>query len=148
MLVLFGVRPGVAQDMALPMFWGKLVFAGLLFAKRLFDPRAVAEAKGVDLQEVIDAMIAAGIVDEVRALRARGIPEEQAVAPGEPLRIRRPRGALQVGHAHDGRRQVEAAPDQPAVAEQLFDLVRMRVRRDVEILRAQAQQQIAYRSAG
>ena len=30
MLVLFGVRPGVAQDMALPMFWGKLVFAALL----------------------------------------------------------------------------------------------------------------------
>ena len=30
MLVLFGVRPGVAQDMALPMFWGKLGFAAAL----------------------------------------------------------------------------------------------------------------------
>ncbi len=35
MLVLFGVRPGVVQDMALPMFWGKLGFAGLLAAGAL-----------------------------------------------------------------------------------------------------------------
>ena len=32
MLVLFGLRPGLAQDMALPMFWGKLLFAALLAA--------------------------------------------------------------------------------------------------------------------
>ncbi|HCE28910.1 MAG TPA: anti-sigma F factor [Comamonadaceae bacterium] len=30
MLVLFGVRPGLVQDMGLSMFWGKLLFAALL----------------------------------------------------------------------------------------------------------------------
>lgn len=32
MLALFGVRPGLVQDMGLPMFWGKLLFAALLAA--------------------------------------------------------------------------------------------------------------------
>lgn len=32
MLALFGLRPELAQDMALPMFWGKLLFAALLAA--------------------------------------------------------------------------------------------------------------------
>jgi hypothetical protein len=42
MLVLFGMRPGVVQDMALPMFWGKLVFAGLLAAGGLAVLRRLA----------------------------------------------------------------------------------------------------------
>ena len=42
MLVLFGVRPGVVQDMALPMFWGKLGFAGLLAAGGLAVLRRLA----------------------------------------------------------------------------------------------------------
>ena len=42
MLVLFGVRPGVAQDMALPMFWGKLVFAAALAAAGLALLRRMA----------------------------------------------------------------------------------------------------------
>lgn len=32
MLALYGVRPGLAQDVALPMFWGKLLFTALLAA--------------------------------------------------------------------------------------------------------------------
>lgn len=32
MLALFGLRPTLAQDMALPMFWGKLLFAAVLAA--------------------------------------------------------------------------------------------------------------------
>ena len=42
MLLLFGMRPGVVQDMALPMFWGKLVFAGLLAAGGLAVLRRLA----------------------------------------------------------------------------------------------------------
>ena len=42
MLLLFGVRPGVVQDMALSMFWGKLVFAGLLAAGGLAVLRRLA----------------------------------------------------------------------------------------------------------
>ena len=41
-------------------------------------------------------------------------------------------------------REVEAAPDQPAVAEELADLLGVRVGRDVEILRAHAEQQVAH----
>ncbi len=41
-------------------------------------------------------------------------------------------------------REVKTPPDQPAVAEQLLYLVRVRVGRDVEILRVQAEQQVAY----
>ena len=44
-------------------------------------------------------------------------------------------------------REMEAPADQPAVAEQLLDLVRMRVGRDVEILRVQAEQQVAHGAA-
>ena len=42
MLALFGLRPSLAQDMALPMFWGKLVFAGLLAAGGLAVLRRLA----------------------------------------------------------------------------------------------------------
>lgn len=42
MLALFGLRPTLAQDMALPMFWGKLVFAGLLAAGCLAVLRRLA----------------------------------------------------------------------------------------------------------
>ena len=44
-------------------------------------------------------------------------------------------------------RKVEAASDQPAVAEQLADLLGVRVGRDVEVLRAQAEQQVTHRTA-
>ena len=44
-------------------------------------------------------------------------------------------------------REVEAAADQPAVAEQLLHLVGMRVGRDVEVLRMQAEQQVAHGAA-
>ena len=40
-------------------------------------------------------------------------------------------------------RQPEAAADDPAVPEQLLDLIRMRRRADVEVLRPAAEQQIA-----
>jgi hypothetical protein len=50
-----------------------------------------------------------------------------------------------VAEAH--MREMEAAADQPAVAEQLLDLVGMRVGRDVEVLRMQAEQQIAHGAA-
>jgi hypothetical protein len=50
-----------------------------------------------------------------------------------------------VAEAH--MREMEAAPDQPAVAEQLLDLVRMRVGRDIEVLRVQAEQQVAHGAA-
>ena len=42
MLALFGLRPTLAQDMALPMFWGKLVFAALLAAGCLAVLRRLA----------------------------------------------------------------------------------------------------------
>ena len=44
-------------------------------------------------------------------------------------------------------REVEAPADQPAVAEQLLDLVGVRIGRDVEILRMQAEQQVAHGAA-
>ena len=44
-------------------------------------------------------------------------------------------------------REMEAAADQAAVAEQLLHLVGMRVGRDVEILRVQAEQQVAHGAA-
>ena len=44
-------------------------------------------------------------------------------------------------------REPEAAADDPAVAEELLDLVRMRRRADVEILRPPAEQQIAHAAA-
>ncbi len=42
MLALFGVRPGLVQDMGLPMFWGKLLFAALLAAGGLAVLRRLA----------------------------------------------------------------------------------------------------------
>jgi len=42
MLALFGLRPTLAQDMALPMFWGKLLFAALLAAGCLAVLRRLA----------------------------------------------------------------------------------------------------------
>jgi hypothetical protein len=44
-------------------------------------------------------------------------------------------------------RKPEPPPDQAAVAEQLFHLLRMRVRDDVEILRMAVEQQVAHASA-
>ena len=42
MLALFGLNPRLLLDMALPMFWGKLVFAGLLAAGGLAVLRRLA----------------------------------------------------------------------------------------------------------
>ena len=42
MLALFGLNPRLLLDMALPMFWGKLVFAGLLAAGCLAVLRRLA----------------------------------------------------------------------------------------------------------
>src|SRR5439155_20866111 len=44
-------------------------------------------------------------------------------------------------------RETEAASDDPAVAEQLLDLMRMGRRSDVDVLRAAAEQQIAHAAA-
>ena len=44
-------------------------------------------------------------------------------------------------------REVKAPADQPAVTEQLLDLVRMRVGGDVEVLRMQSEQQVAHGAA-
>jgi hypothetical protein len=44
-------------------------------------------------------------------------------------------------------REAEAPPDQPAVAEQLLDLLRQRVGGDVEILGRDAKQQVAHATA-
>ena len=43
--------------------------------------------------------------------------------------------------------QPEAAPDDPAVPEEFLDLVRMRVRADVEVLRPPTEQQVAHTAA-
>ena len=58
--------------------------------------------------------------------------------------VRAERRDLDVGVAEEYVRQTEPAADQPAVAEQALHLVRMRVRRNVEILRLPAQQEIAH----
>ncbi len=50
-----------------------------------------------------------------------------------------------VAEAHMG--EMEAAADQPAIAEQLLDLVGMRAGGDVEVLGMQAEQQVAHRAA-
>ena len=55
MLALFGLRPTLAQDMALPMFWGKLVFAGLLAAGGLAVLRRLARP-GMGLGDSRDSM--------------------------------------------------------------------------------------------
>ena len=47
-------------------------------------------------------------------------------------------------HAEAHVREVEAPADQPAVAEQLADLLRVRVGRDVEVLGMQPEQQVAH----
>ena len=44
-------------------------------------------------------------------------------------------------------REMKAPPDQPAIAEQLLHLVRVGVGGDIEVFRAQAQQQVADRAA-
>ena len=57
------------------------------------------------------------------------------------------RGDLDDLRAEAHVREVEAATDQAAVPEELADLLRMGVRRDVEILGVQAEQQVAHRPA-